>query len=244
MSIMPRVQAVVLPILKLAPALAGAKIGSWIENADFRTYPLINVRRAGGPGRNIDRPLRLQITQVEIEVITNVSQVATSAMYDDVLDALYQAVVTQQPAVDPDTGLVVGYISSIYETSGATELSALFTGTYRTQGMVRLGISSPRQPGVDTPVYWPQDWPLVMPVGGDLDFDWDWSDWLAGDEIASCVFTTDCPELTVVSSAFTETSGLVWLSGGSAGLWNVLCSITTAAGRVMSWAMPLMIENT
>jgi hypothetical protein len=65
-----------------------------------------------------------------------------------------------------------------------------------------------------------------------LDYEFDWSDWLAtGDGIASHTVTPDTG-LTVDSDSATSTAVTVWLSGGTVNEnYNVVCHIVTTAGR-------------
>jgi hypothetical protein len=64
-----------------------------------------------------------------------------------------------------------------------------------------------------------------------LDYQFDWSAWLAGDTIASHAVTVPTG-LTLVSSSNSSTAVTVWLSGGVAGVsYPVTCHIVTAAGR-------------
>ncbi len=64
-----------------------------------------------------------------------------------------------------------------------------------------------------------------------LDYQWDWSAWLAGDTIQSHSVTA-AAGLTVESSGHTGTAVTVWLSGGVVGVaYPVACHVVTAAGR-------------
>lgn len=65
-----------------------------------------------------------------------------------------------------------------------------------------------------------------------LDYQWDWSAWLAaGDTIVSHTVTA-AAGLTVDSSSHTGTAVTAWLSGGTEGvMYPVTCHIVTAAGR-------------
>lgn len=64
-----------------------------------------------------------------------------------------------------------------------------------------------------------------------LDYVFDWTQWLAGDSIASCSVT--CTGVTVASHSNTANKVTCWLSGGTAGQsYEVACSVTTTVGRV------------
>ncbi|AVJ50768.1 tail terminator [Mycobacterium phage OlanP] len=134
MAKMPRVQAVVLPILRAA--LPDVKVGSWIEDIDYRTFPMVNVRRVGGP-RHETRPDKLALPVIEMTAYGREGLVETEKLYEDALEALYDAVKyqTQTPA---------GYLHSIKETMGATQFSSLFQDSWRVQGLIQLGVRPPR----------------------------------------------------------------------------------------------------
>jgi hypothetical protein len=65
-----------------------------------------------------------------------------------------------------------------------------------------------------------------------LDYQWDWSEWLAtGETIASVVITPDTG-ITLDSQSNTTTTVTAWLSGGTVDEgYRVVCEITTNAGR-------------
>lgn len=143
---MPRVQRIVLPILRghddpldqisALPELQGAKVGSWVEDIDFRVYPMLNVRRIGGP-RNKKRPNRLAYPVIELTAYGNVGLVETEELYDAALDVLYQAQKRQ-------TQTPWGYLHSINENMGMTQFSSRFMDSWRVQGLIKLGIRTPR----------------------------------------------------------------------------------------------------
>lgn len=137
MSKMPRIQSVVLPILRARFSdWQEHQVGSWVEDIDFRTFPLINVRRFGGP-RHATRPKQLAFPTVELTVYDTEDLETTEEIYEDALEALYDAVKyqIQTPA---------GYLHSINETMGATQLDAPFMDSWRVQGLIRLGVRPPR----------------------------------------------------------------------------------------------------
>lgn len=79
----------------------------------------------------------------------------------------------------------------------------------------------------------------------ELDYKFDWSDWLpAGDTIQDASVTataglTVAPDLTVTATAVT-----CWLSGGTAGLdYTVTCHIETAAGRVDERSIKIQVRE-
>ena len=76
-----------------------------------------------------------------------------------------------------------------------------------------------------------------------LDYSVDWSALLAGDTIATSTWTVPTG-LTGGSMAFTDTSTLIWLSGGSEGeSYDLLNRITTAVGRTRDQTCTLKIKT-
>lgn len=66
-----------------------------------------------------------------------------------------------------------------------------------------------------------------------LDYELDWSTWLAtvSDTIATSTWTADTG-ITVDDESNTTTTATVWLSGGTAGVtYSLVNRITTAGGR-------------
>ena len=133
MSELARVQAIVLPILR--EAFPGVKVGSWVEDIDFREFPMLNVRRVGGP-RHRTRPTQLGLPVIELTAFGTEGLPETEQLYEDALEALYKAQrnQTQTPG---------GYIHSIFETMGGTQFSSLFMDSWRIQGLIQLGIRPP-----------------------------------------------------------------------------------------------------
>ena len=80
--------------------------------------------------------------------------------------------------------------------------------------------------------------------GDDLDFYLDWSDILpAGDVIASSVWTVPSG-LTSHDEAFTDTTTVIWLAGGTEGTQYSLTNVvTTAAGRIIERDVILKVKN-
>ncbi|EFV12944.1 hypothetical protein [Segniliparus rugosus] len=132
---MPRVQAVVLPILRAALP-RDVKVGSWIEDVDQRSMPLVNIRRVGG-FRHETRPRHLALPIVEMSAFGADGLVETEQLYERALEALYDAVRDQ-------TQTEAGYLHSIKETMGAMQLGSTFQDSWRIQGLIRLGVRPPR----------------------------------------------------------------------------------------------------
>lgn len=129
---MPRPHDVVLPILRSAVGDRFTKIGSWTEDVDYRQFPLLTVRRLGGthyrPG-----PRQLSLPEIELSVYGTTDGPTTEQLYEDALDALYAAVKGQTPTA-------AGYLHSIAETTGATQMASPFPSSWLVRGVIRLGI--------------------------------------------------------------------------------------------------------
>ncbi len=142
MSKLPRVAKIVLPILRGAGLTSGgqpATVSTWIPDIDYRTYPLIEVRRLGG-ARNPKHPTLIATPVIELTAYTKAPEgdlPQTEQLYEDALEALYEAVRRQ-------TQTEAGYLHSMKETLGATQFSSLFQDSWRVQGLIQLGIRPPR----------------------------------------------------------------------------------------------------
>lgn len=130
MAVMPRVQAVVIPVLR--EALDGMKVGSWVEDVDYREFPMLNVRRVGGY-RNMRYPLKLDLAVIELTAYGTEGLIETEKLYSDALEALYEA--AEKQAHTP-----AGYIHSVKETMGMTQFSSLFMDSWRVQGLIQVGV--------------------------------------------------------------------------------------------------------
>ncbi|MBM4592057.1 hypothetical protein GS454_01355 [Rhodococcus hoagii] len=130
-----RVQAVVLPLLR-SHFGDRVKVGTWIEDVDYRTYPMLNIRRVGG-NRHRSRPNDLNLPVIEMTAYGDEGLGETEELYDEALDVLYEAVQRQ-------TITEAGYLHSIWETMGATNFSSLFQDSWRVQGLIRLGVRPPQ----------------------------------------------------------------------------------------------------
>jgi hypothetical protein len=65
-----------------------------------------------------------------------------------------------------------------------------------------------------------------------LDYQWDWSEWLAAGETISSFDTTIPTGLTLDSESNTNTAVTAWLSGGTVDTgYKVICHIVTSEGR-------------
>lgn len=65
-----------------------------------------------------------------------------------------------------------------------------------------------------------------------LDYVWDWTAWLAEDEVITSVTWIVEDGITQDSVTKTDTTATVWLSGGTlGGFYDITCRITTDQGR-------------
>lgn len=139
MSKMPRVQAVLLPILRDALPET-VKVGTWVEDIDYRHFPMINLRRIGGARHEV-RYSDLALPVVEMTAFGIEGLPETEQLYEQALEALYEAVRLQ-------TLTDAGYLHSIKETMGATQFSSLFQDSWRVQGLIQFGVRPPNyKPG-------------------------------------------------------------------------------------------------
>jgi hypothetical protein len=129
---MPRVQAVVLPLLRagLAEAYPTLHVSTWVPDVDHRTFPLLNVRRLGGISTD---PRRLELAVIEMTAFSADGLVATENLYLDARHVLVEAQAHQ-------TVTEQGYIHSFFETMGPTQFDSTFDDTWRIQGLIQLGV--------------------------------------------------------------------------------------------------------
>jgi hypothetical protein len=77
-----------------------------------------------------------------------------------------------------------------------------------------------------------------------LDYEWDWTPWLAtGETISGHVLTVD-DGLTLDSSSATDSTVTAWLAGGTVRtVYKVACLITTTAGRTDERTMTIRVTD-
>jgi hypothetical protein len=137
MSKMPRIQAVVLPILRTAfeGSTPLVTVNTWVPDIDKRSLPLIMVRRLGGfHSKRFDV---LSLPVIEMTAYGTQGLAETEQLYEDALRALFLAVQNQ-------TQTESGYLHSFKETFGATQFGSLFQDSWRIQGLIQLGLRPPR----------------------------------------------------------------------------------------------------
>lgn len=125
---MPRVQEVVLPILRAA--LPDVMVTSWIPDIDRRTLPLVNVRRLGGI---TEHPTLLDLPVVELTAYHDDNLEACENLLLDAREAIYRAVEAQ-------TLTDAGYLHSYFETLGPTQFDSPFEDSWRVQCLIQLGV--------------------------------------------------------------------------------------------------------
>lgn len=129
---MPRIQAVVIPILRTA--LPGVTVTSWITDVDHRAFPIVNVRRLGGLPRHVRQ---LDMPVIELTAYSRDGLVATEDLYLDARQALFDA-------VDDQTVTPAGYLHSYFETMGPVQFDSPYDDSWRIQGLIQLGLRPPK----------------------------------------------------------------------------------------------------
>ena len=73
---------------------------------------------------------------------------------------------------------------------------------------------------------------FIKDPGATLDYEWDWSNWLATDETITSATISAPSGLTLNSQSNTDTTATCWLTGGTPGVrYSVVCHIVTTDGR-------------
>lgn len=128
---MIRPQSVVLPILR--SALPGVSVVSVAPNVDYRTFPMVSIRRAGGT-RHPDLPRRFSLPMLEPTTVSADGPVEAEELYYDALDALYDAVRQQETVAG------VGYLHSLKVAQGAAQAPSPFPDSWLVRGSIKLGL--------------------------------------------------------------------------------------------------------
>lgn len=129
MAQMPRVQEVVIPLLRTA--LPSVHVGSWVPELKDRTYPILNVRRLGGlpvDVRLLDRAV------IELTAYGDVNLEDTETLLLDAQEVLWDAVTMQKTIPG------VGYLHSYRQTMGPTQFDSPYDDTWRVQSLIQLGL--------------------------------------------------------------------------------------------------------
>lgn len=136
MSQMPRVQDVVIPLLRDSLGLpvyghGDAEVYSWIPYKSDRSYPVFNVRRLGG--LPVDRRL-LDRAVIELTAYDSRTLEDTEQLLLDAEEILWDAVRLQTPVAG------VGYLHSYRQTMGPTQFDSPYDDTWRIQSLIQLGL--------------------------------------------------------------------------------------------------------
>ncbi len=76
-----------------------------------------------------------------------------------------------------------------------------------------------------------------------LDFGVKWTDWLAGDAIASADWTVPAG-LSIFNESYSSDTAFVWLEGGEPGsTYPVHCRITTVGGRIDDRTIYIVVKE-
>jgi len=80
--------------------------------------------------------------------------------------------------------------------------------------------------------------------GANLDYSFDWEDWLAVGETISTSSWSVSAGITKGSETDTDTTTTVWLTGGTAGTaYTITCTVTTSTGRIDDRSMTIKVIN-
>lgn len=131
MQEMPRVQDVVIPILR--NAFPDAQVVSWVPEKSDREFPILNVRRLGG--LPVD-PELLDLAVIELTCygLQSAGLKATENQLKRAQISIWNAVKYQ--TVIPD----VGYLHSYRQTMGPTQFDSPYDETFRVQSLIQLGL--------------------------------------------------------------------------------------------------------
>lgn len=132
----PRFQEVLVPILRDAIG-DEAHVATWVDDIDYREYPIVNIRRLGGY-RSRNRWSGLDMPVIEMTVYHDAGLIEAEELYIKALEALFDAR-DNQKVVD------AGSITHIRETMGMTQFSSLFQDSWRVQGLIQLGVRPTRR---------------------------------------------------------------------------------------------------
>lgn len=128
--VMPRVEDIILPLLR--SALPGVTVGTWVEDIDHRSFPLVHLHHIGGV-RHDRRPKQLAMPEVQMACMRSDNLANTTIMYNTALEALYDAWLNQ--TVTP-----AGYLSSFVETTGMRQGPSPYQDSWFVSGTMKFGV--------------------------------------------------------------------------------------------------------
>lgn len=125
----PRVQEIVLPILKAE--LPGVQVVSWVPDVEDREFPMLNVRRLGGLEVDVDMYDRAVI---EVTAYTDTNLIDCENLCLDARQVLWDAWKKQTVVTNK------GSIGSFFTTLGPTQFDSPYDDTWRVQTLIQLGL--------------------------------------------------------------------------------------------------------
>lgn len=121
---MIRVQPTVLEVLRTALP-DEVTVVSVVPDVDYRSFPMVAVRRAGGV-RNRNLPRLVSRPVVDLLAVSSVGLVEAEELYENVLDALFSAVGQR--------------FQSVRESRGATGVDSPYPDSWAVEGSVEFGL--------------------------------------------------------------------------------------------------------
>lgn len=86
-------------------------------------------------------------------------------------------------------------------------------------------------------------WPSTKSPEDVLDYSIDWSSWLGEDTLTSAQWSSD-DGVTLESSSITDTSSVVWISGGESDtVYAIKCVIETSLGRKCARTINIKVKS-
>jgi hypothetical protein len=85
---------------------------------------------------------------------------------------------------------------------------------------------------------------FVQTPGANLDYKFDWSDWLeSGETIASAIVSTTS-SITLSDQSNDDSSVTIWVSGGLLNNSHIVtCQITTSLGRITARSINIYVQD-
>ncbi len=118
----------------LREALPEVSVVSVVPDVDHRTYPMVTIRREGGT-RLPGAPRRLSHPVLEMTAVSADGPVQAEELYEEALDALFDAVQAQTAIPG-----ISGCLHNIHEERGAAQVESKYPDTWAVEGSVRLGV--------------------------------------------------------------------------------------------------------
>jgi hypothetical protein len=103
-----------------------------VPDVEHRTFPLLVADLSGGK-RHPKSPHQLSLRLVELSAHSATDLASAEGLYEDALDVLYDLCREQRVTT-------VGWLHSVDEMMGATQVPPLFADTWRVLGRIQLGL--------------------------------------------------------------------------------------------------------